>query len=301
MDTSTSVRARLPATTRVARLFLKRLRGRLTLVAVLLVAVVIGAALAAIRSGATVGSVIGSESTDDAYVRADLIAVCEPIGVVIGSWLGIALSLRRMLLIGVTIFMAGSIMAAIVPGYDALLLSRIITGLAGGIIMPQAIIIQLHAWGPTRVPVALAMLLSGPTAAPQLGGVIGSWGVEHFGWSFILWAALPPGLLAFAIGYIGLLRERIRWHPLIHADLAGLFALAGALGFFACAVSQGDRMRWFETPAIPILFAASAVCLAVFLLRDWKAVRHPILWVKLCCCRRSRRNSCSLQLKMPWW
>ena len=46
MDTSTSVRARLPATTRVARLFLKRLRGRLTLVAVLLVAVVIGAALA---------------------------------------------------------------------------------------------------------------------------------------------------------------------------------------------------------------------------------------------------------------
>jgi DHA2 family multidrug resistance protein len=40
-------------------------------------------------------------------------------------------------------------------------------------------------------------------------------------------------------------------------------------------------MRWFETPAIPILFAASAVCLAVFLLRDWKAVRHPILWVKL--------------------
>jgi MFS transporter, DHA2 family, multidrug resistance protein len=230
--------------------------------------------------GSDVNGALGV-GTDTGSWLSTAYAICEPIGVVIGSWLGIALSLRRMLLIGVTIFMAASIMAAIVPGYDALLLSRIITGLAGGIIMPQAIIIQLHAWGPTRVPVALAMFLSGPTAAPQLGGVIGSWGVEHFGWSFILWAALPPGLLALAIGYIGLLRERIQWHPLIHADLAGLFALAGALGFFACAVSQGDRMRWFETPAIPILFAASAVCLAVFLLRDWKAVRHPILWVKL--------------------
>jgi membrane fusion protein, multidrug efflux system len=79
MDTSTSVRARLPVTTRVARLFLKRLRGRPTLVAVLLVAVVIGVALATIRSGATVGSVIGSESTDDAYVRADLIAISSHI------------------------------------------------------------------------------------------------------------------------------------------------------------------------------------------------------------------------------
>jgi membrane fusion protein, multidrug efflux system len=79
MDASTPVRARLPATTRVARLFLKRLRGRPTLVAALLVAVVIGVALATIRSGATVGSVIGSESTDDAYVRADLIAISSHI------------------------------------------------------------------------------------------------------------------------------------------------------------------------------------------------------------------------------
>jgi len=79
MDTSTSVRARLSAPARVARLFLKRLRGRPTLVALLLVAVVIGAALATIRSGATVGSVTGSESTDDAYVRADLVAISSHI------------------------------------------------------------------------------------------------------------------------------------------------------------------------------------------------------------------------------
>jgi membrane fusion protein, multidrug efflux system len=79
MDTSTSVRARLPALTRVGRLFLKRLRGRPTLVAVLLVALVIGVALATIRSGTTVGAVVGRESTDDAYVRADLIAISSHI------------------------------------------------------------------------------------------------------------------------------------------------------------------------------------------------------------------------------
>ena len=208
-------------------------------------------------------------------------AVCEPIGVVIGAWLGIALSLRRMLLTGVVIFMIGTVTPAIVPNYEALLLSRIVTGLAGGVIMPQVIIIQLRAWGPTRIPWAIALFLSAATAAPLLGGVIGAWGVEHFDWSFILWAALPPGILAIVLGYLGLQREPIQWRPVVHADLAGLVALSAALGLFACAVSQGDRLRWLQTPAIPILFTAAAACLAIFALRDWSKLRHPIVWVRL--------------------
>jgi len=208
-------------------------------------------------------------------------AICEPIGVVIGAWLGISLSLRRMLLAGVATFMIASIIPLIVPNYGAMMISRIISGLAGGAIMPQSIIIQLRTWGPTRAPLAIALFLSAPTAAPQLGGVIGAWGVEHFDWSFVLWAALPPGSLALATAYFGLPRERIHWRPLVHVDLAGLIALSAAIGLFACAVSQGDRMRWFQTPAIPVMFAGSALCLAIFALRDWTKLRHPILWTKL--------------------
>ena len=208
-------------------------------------------------------------------------SVCEPIGVVIGSWLGIALSLRRMLLVGVATFLIGTLIPLMAPTYDGLMFSRIITGFAGGAIMPQSIIIQLRTWGPTRIPLALALFLSATTAALQLGGLIGAWGVEHFDWTFVLWAAFPPGILSFAVGYLGLWREPIQWRPLVHADLAGLIALSAAVGLFAAAISQGDRMRWFQTPAIPILFAASAACLAVFVLRDWRELRHPILWVQL--------------------
>jgi DHA2 family multidrug resistance protein len=208
-------------------------------------------------------------------------SICEPIGVVIGAWLGIALSLRRMLLVGVVTYLIGSMIPLAEPSYDAMMISRIITGLAGGAIMPQSIIIQLRTWGPTRTPLALALFLCAPTAAPQLGGLISAWGVEHFDWSFVLWAAIPPGILALVAGYIGLPRERIHWRPLVHADLAGLIALSASLGLFACAVSQGDRMRWFQTPAIPVLFAASALCLAIFVLRDWSGLRHPIIWARL--------------------
>ena len=44
-----------------------------------LVALIVGVALATIRSGVTVGGITGTESTDDAYVRADLITISSHI------------------------------------------------------------------------------------------------------------------------------------------------------------------------------------------------------------------------------
>jgi MFS transporter, DHA2 family, multidrug resistance protein len=208
-------------------------------------------------------------------------AIAEPIGVVLGAWLGIVFSLRRMLLGGVIVFLAAMCLPLAAPGYGTLMASRILTGLAAGAIMPQCIVIQLQAWGPTRTPIAIALYLSAPTAGALFGGLIGAWGVEQFGWSFLLWASTPLGLLALVAGWVGCRRERCSWRPLVHADVAGFIALCAAIGLFACAVSQGDRMRWLQTPAIPALFAASAACLAIFLLRDWRRIRHPALWVKL--------------------
>jgi membrane fusion protein (multidrug efflux system) len=67
------------ATSRIFRLFLKRLESRSTLLGVLLVAAVVGIALATIRNGTTWGEVSGVEATDDAYVRADQIALSSHI------------------------------------------------------------------------------------------------------------------------------------------------------------------------------------------------------------------------------
>jgi membrane fusion protein, multidrug efflux system len=79
METTVSARARLSTARRVGRIFVKQLHGRSTLVIVLLVALVMGVALATIRNGVTLGGITGSESTDDAYVRADQIAIASHI------------------------------------------------------------------------------------------------------------------------------------------------------------------------------------------------------------------------------
>jgi membrane fusion protein (multidrug efflux system) len=79
MDTTISTRDRPSTVARVGRLFIERLHGRSTLIIVLLVALTLGVALATIHNGATLGGITGSESTDDAYVRADQITISSHI------------------------------------------------------------------------------------------------------------------------------------------------------------------------------------------------------------------------------
>jgi membrane fusion protein, multidrug efflux system len=79
METIISARPPLSITRRVGRIFIIRLHGRSTLVIVSLVALVMGIALVTIRNGVTLGGIIGSESTDDAYVRADQISIASHI------------------------------------------------------------------------------------------------------------------------------------------------------------------------------------------------------------------------------
>ena len=79
MESTISIRERPSTAIRAGRLFVKRLHGRSTLVIASLVALVMGLALATIRNRVTLGGITGSESTDDAYVRADQIAISSHI------------------------------------------------------------------------------------------------------------------------------------------------------------------------------------------------------------------------------
>jgi membrane fusion protein (multidrug efflux system) len=64
---------------RVFRLFRKRLQSRSVAVTVLLVALCLCLAMVAIRNGSSIGTLLGQETTDDAYVRADQVAISSHI------------------------------------------------------------------------------------------------------------------------------------------------------------------------------------------------------------------------------
>jgi MFS transporter, DHA2 family, multidrug resistance protein len=208
-------------------------------------------------------------------------SVFEPIGVVMGCWLAFGLALRQVMLVSIALFMFASILPVCTPGFAILVLSRGLAGLAAGAIMPLSILTQLRAFGPARRALAIAVYASSTTMGPQAAGSIDAWIVTSFGWTAVLWASVIPGVVSLTAGFAGYWNDSFRWRPFVTPDIAGLVTLAAALGLLACGVSQGDRMRWFQSSTIPILLATSGMCFVLFFIHEWCGVRYPVVSVGL--------------------
>ncbi|EHF4985776.1 MFS transporter [Serratia marcescens] len=213
-------------------------------------------------------------------------AVGDVVGVVLGCWLATALSLRRVLLGTTGLFVLASGLLALSPPYAILLAARGAQGLAGGALLPMAIVALLRTLPPGHRALALALYTSASTVAPQLAAGIAGWLLDRWGWQALLLANLLPGLLAWAAGTYGLPREPLRVRPLLHTDRFGLLLLIGGLGLLACAFDQGNRLDWLHSPLIRALLAAGVVAVCGFAYHAASVRRDRLLDVELL----SRRN-----------
>lgn len=103
---------------------------------------------------------------------------------------------RRMLLIGLAIFILGSLGAVIAPGADALTACRALMGVGGAFIMPSTLSILVQVF-PDRheraraIGIWAAVAGVGIAVGPILGGLL----LEHFSWHSIFWVNPPLAIL----------------------------------------------------------------------------------------------------------
>ncbi len=186
---------------------------------------------------------------------------------------------RVMLLIGIAVFIVGSLACALAPSMLALALARALQGMGGGglISLAQTIIADLvspRERGRYQVYFA-AVFVSSSIAGPMLGGLF----AQHLHWSLIFWINLPLGLLAFAIVDSALKRLPVRRHP-HQLDYLGAGLLAAASGSMAVALGYksagpaailgllaisallwllfAQRLRSAEEPFIPLSILQNA-------------------------------------------
>jgi DHA2 family multidrug resistance protein-like MFS transporter len=185
---------------------------------------------------------------------------------------------RRLLLIGVTLFSAGSLAAAFAGTPTELILARVLMGLAGAALMPSTLALIRNMFTDRRQRTAA---LGVWTASFSLGGLLGppAGGVllEHFWWGSVFLAAPPVTLLLLILGPRVL--PEFRDPNAARFDLFGaalsLLALL-ALVFAIKSVAEGGN------PARAGVVALMGALLgAVFVQRQRRAPRpmiDPALW-----------------------
>lgn len=178
---------------------------------------------------------------------------------------------RSVLLVGIGIFLAGSIMCGLAWSMPALIAFRLIQGLGAGAIQPVSItvigdIYATHERGRIQGWLASVWGVSS-VIGPLAGGLI----IQHVSWGWIFWINVPIGLAA-AAGFLVFLRETIETRERsVDATGASLFTVTIAALMVALTEmgSSGGR----------VVLIALVVCAAagVMFTRQERRARDPMI------------------------
>ena len=158
---------------------------------------------------------------------------------------GDRLGRRRVLAVGLAVFIASSAACALAPSIAVLIAARAVQGIGTAMVLPQALALLSAAFPPPARGKAMG-LFAGITGLAILGGpVLGGVVVQGLAWPWIFWLNVPIGmaLIPLVRRYIAEARG-----PRVPFDAAGL-ALSGA-GLFGLVwglvrgnAAGGDRRR----------------------------------------------------------
>src|SRR3954471_19215542 len=121
-----------------------------------------------------------------------------------GAALGDRFGRRRMFVIGLAIFTAGSAIAATSSTVGVLIAARAIQGVGGAIITPLSLTILSAAVPPERRAVALGAWGGIAGLAIAIGPLVGGAIAEGLDWHWIFWLNVPIGLVVIPLAALRL-------------------------------------------------------------------------------------------------
>ncbi|MCY9856152.1 MFS transporter [Vibrio mediterranei] len=187
--------------------------------------------------GVAVPSLAKSFSTDVSKLQwvSILYTLIATVTVTVCAWATRKVGAKRLWMWGLIVFTLGSLLAAVSPSIEILLLSRAIQGIGAGIIMTGMQTVLVYSVGKPRLKTAM-MIMAVPTVfAPIIGSVLAGYLLEIGDWRWIFYINLPIGLLA-----IGLAIAKIKHDPPQEStqfDVFGFVYLSSSLLLLIYALS----------------------------------------------------------------
>lgn len=170
---------------------------------------------------------------------------------------------RRIFVLGIILFVAGTLVCALAPNSAVLIGGRVLSGLGAAFEVPMSLVLLTVAFPDRKERAhALGVWASCNGLAFIIGPIVGGWLVHSIGWRSIFYVILPVCAAALALTY-AVIRETAE--PEGRAlDLPGQgFAIAG-LAAFTFAAIEGVHWGWFS-PAILACTAITVFSFASFL------------------------------------
>jgi EmrB/QacA subfamily drug resistance transporter len=228
---------------------------------------VVSAALASIQSDLKSG-VQGLQWVVNGYALAfaSLMLAFASLGDLVGR--------RRVMLAGVVVFCAGSVVCALAPGTNVLIAGRIVMGVGAAASEPGTLSVLRHVYPQRRTRAdALGVWAAVSGLALALGPLIGGVLVGLADWRAIFWFNLAVGAVALVMALLFVPESA---DPSVgRFDWPGVVLGVTCLATVSAAVIQGE-VSGYRAPGIIALFCVSGAAGLAFVVVERRR-RNPLL------------------------
>ncbi|MGV8863172.1 MAG: MDR family MFS transporter [Pseudomonas sp.] len=192
--------------------------------------------------------------------------VAEIIMIPLTAWLVQLLSARRLAVWVSGGFLLSSMLCSMAWSLDSMIVFRALQGFTGGALIPLAFTMTLIKLPEHHRAKGMALFAMTATFAPSIGPTLGGWLTENYGWQYIFYINIPPGLLMIAGLLYGLEKKASHWELLKSTDYAGIVTLGVGLGCLQVFLEEGHRKDWLESHLIVSLGSIALVSLITFVI-----------------------------------
>jgi EmrB/QacA subfamily drug resistance transporter len=189
-------------------------------------------------------------------------------------------SARRLYLIALVVFTAGSALCALATSSSELILFRVLQGVGGGMITPIGQMILVKAAGPRNLPKVMSFIGVPIVLAPVFGPTLGGLLLQSIGWQWIFLINAPVGAIALVLAWRLLPHDEAGTAQAGRLDVVGLaLAALGVVGV-TYGLSESETAGSLTASSVLIPVLAGLALLALFVIRS-RRVEHPLLDLKL--------------------
>ena len=173
--------------------------------------------------------------------------VAEIIMITMTAFWSTLLGRKRLYLVSMVTFTAGSILAGTSQSFRQMLFYRVIQGAGGGTLIPASQAITREKFPPAEQGMAMALYSMGVMLAPTLGPVVGGWLVDTWGWRWIFYVNVP-----FATAGLLMVSAFVQDPPYLkrgfqRIDWSGIALLTIGLTSLQVVLERGQEVDWFAS------------------------------------------------------
>jgi DHA2 family multidrug resistance protein len=245
----------------------------------------------------TIQGNVGANFDQGAWIVTGYI-IAAVIVIPLTPWLQQLMGRRQYYVAAIIGFTITSALCGISTSLGELVTFRVLQGLCGGglIATGQAIMRDTFPTRQLGLSQALTSIgaIIGPSIGPTLGGVL----TDQLSWNWVFYINIVPGIVAAILCAMLLRNPERRGRPSV--DGVGLALMATGLASLQYVLDEGERYDWFGDRNILATAVTSAVSLLAFVWWELRAVRNPIVDLRILIRNRTVTVGCVLAMTLAF-